>query len=244
MQFIDGFTWAVSTAFANALDQCRFERGDRLYPTREAYESNWLNAQGSMQCWVQVRFPERMSAALPEDGDSRFESNWVSELRLSLFTDQREVEEVVTTQGRLYTLLWRGDAQVLQAECPEPEVPKRASFVLKRLRDGSEDLRALSDERPAFWMPFDRVSPISLDKYSRLEKRLAGHLLERPRFIHASDVSLLDGHAVAPTTGLMHFSVANLNSQELGAEIKAALYRPAKGAKKDRFKLSAHGFLL
>ena len=39
--FLDGFLWAVPTAFSDPLAACRFEQGDILYDTKKAYEGTW-----------------------------------------------------------------------------------------------------------------------------------------------------------------------------------------------------------
>jgi hypothetical protein len=244
MEFVDGFEWAVSTSFSNALDQCRFERGDRLYPTPDAYQGVWADVRSRMKRWIQIRSPERTSGSAVLGGGSKFATNWASEVKLTLYENGCEPREVVTTQGRVYTLLWQDDIGVLDKNRPEPEVPERAVSVLRRIRGGEENLRTLGNGAVAFLMPFDCVSPVSIDKFDRVNSRLSPHLSEGPRFVPATEVALLDGLHLAPTTGLMLFHVGGLSSEGLETELKTELYRPIRDSAADMFRISAHGVIL
>jgi hypothetical protein len=44
MEFFPGFKWAVSSAFSEPLGACRFEQGDLLYDTPDAYKGEWREA--------------------------------------------------------------------------------------------------------------------------------------------------------------------------------------------------------
>jgi hypothetical protein len=243
MEFVDGFAWAVPTSFSNALDQCRFERGDRLYPS-PAYRAVWSDVRSRMKYWIQVRSPERTSGAAILGGGSKFAVNWASEVKLTLHENGCEPRDVVTTQGRVYTLLWQGAIGVLDENRPEPEMPERAVSVLRRIRGGEATLKALGNGAAAFLMPFDRVSALSIDKFDRVNAKQSPHLSQGPRFVPANEVALLDGLHVAPTTGLMGFNVGSLSSEELESELRAELYRPTRNAATDMFRISAHGIIL
>jgi len=244
MEFIDGFAWAVSTSFTSALDQCRFERGDRIYPSPDAYSSDWSEVRGRMKHWVQIRSPERRTGATILEGGSKFAANWVSEVHLTLHEEDRAPREIITTQGRVYTLLWRGDISVLDEKHLEPKVPERAVFVTKQIRGGEANLKALGNGETAFLMPFDGVSSLFIDKFERVNARLSPHLSRSPHFLRSCDVELLNALHVAPTTGLQCFFTRSLTPDELEKELKVELYRPAGNAGSDMFKISAHGVIV
>lgn len=44
MEFFSGFKWAVPGAFSDAVALCRFEEGDTLYDTKNAYNDDWEKA--------------------------------------------------------------------------------------------------------------------------------------------------------------------------------------------------------
>ena len=142
--YFDGFSWALPNAFADALALCRFEQGDMLYDTRRAYEGEWASAVRHIKHRVEVTFPLRGGGARSSDSeDSAFEDNWNSKVVIRL-VDHRESREreVTTTQGNLYSLLWRGDLAVLDGQSSSPPLGARhllakLNLVLDSLRSGN-----------------------------------------------------------------------------------------------------------
>ena len=111
ISFIDGFKWAMPAAFSEALLKCKFEKGDILYDTREAYENSWVEAQGKIQEYIQIKYPPRSTTGTKASEDKLvFESNWVGEVVYDHYVaSNKKVESVTTTQGRLFQLLLNGE---------------------------------------------------------------------------------------------------------------------------------------
>ena len=118
MEFFSGFSWAVPTAFGDAVALCRFEQGDTLYDTRKAEEESWAEATKHIHHWLQVRYPSHVITVADESTGGIFEKNWDSEVKVDLYKNFKKVGEgqISTTQGRLYTALWTGNVEVLQLE--------------------------------------------------------------------------------------------------------------------------------
>ncbi len=242
MDYFDRFEWAVPWAFHDAVDQCRFERGDTLYDTREAYGPDWSIASEVIRHHIRVRHPEKLSGVAAVEGGSVFRSNWGSEVRLHVFEKMRQVEsEVVSTQGRLYTALWHGDLSVLNPDIAEPIVPDGWREVLSRI----ESVRRVAESPrfggSVFTMPFDPASTLSREKHKSVVSQLATHLADGPVHLSPDEAGLSDPETVAPTVYVAFFPVRDLRVSELEDLVKAALYVPTKGAKNPNFRLSAHG---
>lgn len=240
MAYVDGFAWAVPTAFLDALGQCRFERGDTLYDTPKAYEMRWSDALTHIKNSVQVRFPEQQGGAADEQHESNFESNWFSELRLDHYGEVRHPpEQVVTTQGRLYTLLWRGDVSVLDAVELDPPPPLRLKFALENIRSVRQVARQFACGKRVFVMPIDRSVPTSRRKLTKIARQLGSSLVP-PLVLTPQEAGLPDPDAIAPTIGVALCAVRGLSREQLYAKVEAALL--TKGNR--TIILSAHGEIL
>ena len=140
--FFTCFSWAVPLSFGDSLGQCRFERGDIFYDSLKGYET-WGEASKHVNYIVQVKQSHQPGETpqiavedvegdtIPSEGDSQttgartkgslFEQNWRSTTACQI-TDlkRKECRTITTTQGRLYTLLWKGSLRVLDEEDAPP----------------------------------------------------------------------------------------------------------------------------
>lgn len=243
MDYFDGFEWAVPRAFHDAVDQCRFERGDTLYDTREAYGPDWRRACEVIRHHIRVSHPEKLAIGAGAEGGSVFRANWESEVRLAVFERMQRLDgEVVSTQGRLYTAMWHGDLSVLSLDTPEPVLPDGWREVLSRI----ESVRAAAERfsragGPVFVMPFDPASSLSREKHDAVIQQLDTHLSRAPVYLRPDEAGVPHADVVAPTVCVAFFPARDLGVAELEELIKAALYVPSRRAKKPQFRLSAHG---
>ncbi|MBY0399689.1 hypothetical protein K2X89_05300, partial [Myxococcota bacterium] len=142
---LPGFTWALPEAFAPAVSGYRFEQGDVLYRDRRGHEALVGDVPDGLTA-IQLRQPPRSTRAVPgeNEGDRRL-ANWQSEVELDLVDlATGRVETRTTTQGRLFTALWKGDEGALRGEGCDPELPRSARDLAQALREG--ELGAM--ERP------------------------------------------------------------------------------------------------
>ncbi|MDO6564656.1 hypothetical protein Q4488_14830 [Amphritea sp. 1_MG-2023] len=111
MEFFSNFSWAVPQSFSDAVALCRFEEGDVLYDTSKAYDGSWGEAVKQITYFLQVRYPIRATSGEKGNVGGVFEKNWSSEVRIELYKNQEKVGigQITTTQGRLYTAIWKGD---------------------------------------------------------------------------------------------------------------------------------------
>lgn len=267
MQYIEGFRWAVPTAFADALGACQFSRGDTLYSSPIAYqawdETFYQNVK-ELEC-LQVLSPEAKPAPPSVE---LFESNWETEAQAQLFTvgGKSPLVQFSTTQGRIYTLLWHGNTEVLNLQTPVPRLPQTARELLKLLTDGKH-MRAHSVHATIenhvqkhhhqashfFALPYDHCNEVLRNKFDKLIQGLADMvksgtvnvLTLKPQTLNLPEIQNL-----APTVELKLFAFSsalrqpNGSAQPILERLKAQLYIPqakTEGTSADRFRIEAHG---
>ena len=229
--FFPGFEWAIPSAFADALGACQFSRGDTLYSSPVAYrewnEEFYESAKGLRA--IKVLSPEAKPAP-PSPG--LFQSNWnsVAEVEVFMPGGQNGAEILSTTQGRIYSLLWRGDSSVLDLATSVPIIPHPAGYLLKNLNHAKSTLRQLildqhPDARYFFVLPHDVCSQLLDRKYRKL-----AYGLGRTRL--ASEVNVAASVLPIPDEKLIKESLKEL------LYVRAANTK----SKKDMFRLNAHGF--
>ena len=184
--------------------------------------------------------------------DLVFAQNWLrGKVELDLAEPRTGgVRRVVTTQGRLYTVLWKGDPGVLESPDPGPPVPRLATMD-KRWRE--ELPGAAGHFRPApagsgkpaclFVMPYDPTRQRLKEKLHAVHAVLSrGHRVE-VRHATPEETGLRAPEGFLPTVTLACVSVDSPDAERVQAALKEALYRPSEDRKAgtDRFSLAKHG---
>ncbi len=252
MEFLPGFAWPVPRAFASAVSACRFEQGDVLFDAADAYATWKAGQKRKARFHVQVFDPPRSSRSVPREADgSRFLANWSSPLTCEVGDRQASTTEVVqSTQGRLFTCLWRGDRRLLRdvqpGEADDLPVPGVARDLQKHLEPTVAGLRAISKAGEAgtwFVSVVDVSSEASLAKARDVESALsAGYAVEIcDRSPHEAGVPA--GDSYHPALRVRGVWVEEKNAEVVHGHLKLALYGPAKSGP-DRFKLERHGLLV
>jgi len=245
MDFFAGFAWALPKAFADPLEKCRFERGDVLYDTQAAYEGDWTAARKAATRVLQVRLPQQGDTAKQnKDATSVFADNWRRSAHIELVaTADLAAREIRTTQGRLYSFLWRDDEAVLDLGTPEPPLPLMAGDLRVRLETASGKVAdEVRNDGPAslFVFPFDHASSRLRDKDLAIGEALAGVKgVEELEFPVEQD----NGPDPLPTLRWKAYLLPKLDEKAVNDLLKPALYNPQgdREGKTDRFSLARHG---
>lgn len=242
MEFIDGFQWAVSTAFLDAIGQCRFEEGDILYDTQMAYGLNWSESKKHIQRWIQVRHPSRTMSTITTGEGTIFENNWTTKIKLDFYdgTNKTTPRQITTTQGRLYTTLWKGDISTLTDRNPHPPIPDRLKIVLKQIGSVQSIVKQRSEGKLIFVIPIDHSNRASQFKLSRIHQGLGSNLYKL-FFLTPLESGIQNAESVAPTIAIACFLVSRITKEDLHECVKKMVYNPSKYAKTDQYKISAHG---
>ena len=248
--YFEGFAWAVPAAFSDALGSCHFERGDLLYDTRRAYEGSWNEALPCIRYNLQIKEPLRDTTKADKSEASVFADNWSRTVLLS-FTDhkRKETRDVRTNQGRLYSLLWKGDPEILNEAAPPPPAPTLATACLDDLHHAVENLSATVFKaikgNVLFLMPYDRTQPLLRGKLRRVLDATS-HLSRDHNLVRPADVGLAAKSKFAPTARISWFVFTGASEDVVEQALKSALHVPTKDRKSDndRFRTSAHGHLI
>jgi hypothetical protein len=254
-EFFEGFSWAVPTAFRSALDKCCLEEGDALYDSREAYNLPWEQAKKALRHSVHVRFPKRVTVSVDSTEERNvFARNWRSEVKLNLLRYPSMTRDKVTTsQGALYTLLWKGVIDVLNASVdslPPPATLVELDHALEGVSRGQlEKAFPQATHGICFLTAFSHTHDISRSKRSLIEGALhqfgnnahnGGHAVE---FL-PQDLGVDSEHVYLPTLRVCVYVVRTEQSAQVAEALKNVLHKPAKSAKKEQFRLRNHGILL
>ncbi|MDE0887071.1 MAG: hypothetical protein OSB70_16235 [Myxococcota bacterium] len=251
MEFIEGFAWPVPRALAGAVSACRFEQGDTVYSESGAY-GVWPGGREGLGFAVQVLDPPKSARALaPGSEGSRFEANWNSAVELELTEFGRDrVERWVTTQGRLFCCLWRGDEAQLEArgEAPEPPLPQRELHrrleealpaALARLRTG----RGQGARGPAslYLAAVDDANEAARSKAKAVQAVLEAQFsLKTERFSPAL-AGLAGAEAFHPALWVQALLVPGEAPGAIEERLRGLLYGGA--SESGRFALARHGLL-
>ncbi len=245
MEFFAGFAWALPGSFADPLEKCRFERGDVVYDDPAAYTCDWAGARAAARRIVQVRLPQQGDSAKQDQGAaSVFADNWRHSAEIDLIeTADLSTRTIETTQGRLYTFLWRGDEAVLDLGVSEPPLPLLAGDMRNLLEGAAPRVAAQVDvEGPGqlFVTPYDHASSRLREKDRGIRTAMAAH-----PGCKAHEVPVAEKGAL-PTLCWMAYLIPGLDEDGVTELLKPALYNPQgnRTGKADRFDLKRHGRLI
>jgi len=243
MEFFSNFTWAVPYAFSDAVGLCRFEKGDKLYDTTKAYNGEWSNAFKYINYSLYVQYPIRTTFEKKEGTGSVFEKNWNLEVQIDLYKKQKKIGiGIKTTQGRLYTALWKGDLTILEKNnSAEPLIPINARQVTKQLKEVESKALKFSDGLPVFTMVYDHSNQVSKEKYLKIYTKLSKYVSKKLLLLEPKEAGLNDWENIAPTIKIAFFPVKDINCEQLESIIKKAVYIPLENTKVDMFKITSHG---
>ncbi len=242
-EFLAGFNWAVPSAFIDALARCRFEEGDTLYDTPAAYGPDWGVARTKIKNSVQVRFPSRGPTGTNEDENAVFYSNWDSPVHVDVYEYPKVslLRKHETTQGRLYSMLWRGDLSLLESSGSTVNPPENAKSLLKKLEQIRDVAQEISKGSPVFVMPYDHAGRLTHAKLATLRGILKKQTTSDPVVISCRDAGIVDAEVYSPTVGVAVFPASGMSHEGLEESVKQAFYKPSKTAKNPRFYLNRHG---
>jgi len=245
------FAWALPRAFKEPLASCCFEQGDILYDTSKAYEGTWADALQHLSYGIQIKFPSRgTKLKAKKDADFIFSKNWKQRVELDLWEyPSKAKRSLVTTQGRLYMALWKGDPRLLDLGMPEPPVPILPREVLKDLPSAGTALLQKYGQNIAnpviFIMPFDETRDLLREKRQKVESCLGRKFSFHLHLATPEELKLPNASNYVPTLEIACFAMDTSQKDRVYECLKLALYAPSKERKTeiDRFRLETHGCL-
>jgi len=261
-EYIEGFSWPLPRAFASAVSACRFEQGDVVYSHARAYRA-WKGRAPKLDHQIQVLDPPKTTRALAGDGESkRFFANWASpvELEWTAFADA-STRTVKTTQGRLFTCLWRGDVGQLDegSEAPSPpalqrELHKVIENSAAAFRRELEKLDIALAAHSLYIGVVDQSSEASCQKAHKIQVALQEEFVVESVELSPAAAGIECSEGFHPALALRGFAIGTRDVAAIEARLKGVLYAPSTSrqetrqetgeGKTDRFSLARHGLLL
>lgn len=248
--YFDLFTWAIPTAFSTPLSQCYFESGDMLYNTKKAYLSPWSKALEHVKHMIQVTFPQRTFTYKSDIiAPSIFEKNWKTPVEFDFYNFEnaaiKDKKHIITSQGALYTFLWKGDYDLLLSK-DNISIPFRGNFLKKSFsyeikKQLQRSLENNYDFKEAFIMPYDKTNPLLKSKYkdilNKLNRSAKTFKVLYARFANYNEIE------ICPTMHLVCFLLNEFSSDSVLHDIiRNSVYKTLKESNEDKFKIGKHGF--
>lgn len=252
MDFFPQFKWAVPVAFSDDISACRFEQGDILYDNIKGYEQ-WNEALKFLNYSIQIRYPERQGVVVRKISDkSVFKNNWRSEVRFEItdYTNNRTKKYVDTTQGRLFSLLWHGNLEVLDRNTPDPPLPLLLDDAKKLLEDTVGKFKEFAREKmPDLWLfiiPYDPTNATSKEKHLKINALLKNTFDFDCEEIELSPeaTDIKGWQDLSPTISFKCFAISTTDQHKVHDTLKDVLYKRSSDSGKSRFDLKRHGLLV
>ncbi len=135
---LPGFAWPVLSFFKDALRNHKFTHGDTIYSSLDGYKPGlYLGSRimvRNFQRESTIISTARQATPLDENvvEEEDFLANWAAPIMLDFYNGE-EYQQIQTTQGHLYSFLWKGDPSIFSLSTTLP-FPQNASGLLKILR--------------------------------------------------------------------------------------------------------------
>jgi hypothetical protein len=257
-----GFAWAIPRAFGAAVHACRFEQGDVLYSDISAYDES-SGRKRPARYHIQVLDPPRTTRALGSDGEGqRFFSNWESPVEFEWMDYKEQLcTEMQSSQGGLFTCLWKGDPGALRADahselsrplllrdlqpsiadCVEPMIER-----FERAQPAGTRKRKASAGRLLFASAIDQSSDASRVKCQSIMRALDACFRVELRHFSPIDLELPEAERFHPTLEVFGFAADTDDTAKLESVLREVLYAGGKAAGQEggRFQLARHGTLV
>ncbi len=251
MEWIAGFAWALPRAFAAAVSACRFEQGDVLVRERSD-TGRWSASQPLSGPILQILEPPRSTRAIAADAEgSRFETHWGSPVTLDRYDPGSELPvRIETTQGRLYSCLWRGTLELLDPETPERTPPRPLRELQRQLSHAVPAFRTRfakkkklrGAEHQLFVFASDDAIDLARVKADGMETLLAEVFETESCRLDPAEAGIPDADAFRPSLRLRGIAIATPDAAAVERCLAGLLYGGASEAA-TRFSLARHGHL-
>lgn len=249
---LENFAWHVPKAFCDPLSQCKLEEGDTLF-SNESGVNRWPPSLGTTS--IQYLSPTRgtNNTAMLADSESVFLENWNSEavVELIVWGDKPVKDTIITTQGRVYSCIWKGDTNLLypnRMENPNPPLlAKVARSMLRQVMETESFSFAplpseLTNSQTLFAWVTDSTSKLYRSKTHDLCHTLISRIDCVLGFVSAEE--FLNTTGFAPTVSIAIIGCAGDAKQTIHDTVKELFYRPDPKAKNPKFRINSHGTFL
>lgn len=249
--YFSEFKWALPISFSDALLKCLFNVGDILYDNKKAYELNWGDALLYLDNSIQVKsISSIVYEGIEVNPDSTFYENWETEITFDLISyPSMKVDKIVTTQGSLYSFLWKGDKDFIFNKFRNISKPLLIKSITKNISKYiPKILQNSKNSDYLFIYPINIANQFYFEKERKIEKAFKSYDKTISFVLKKYPPSIFDKYLADQICPTIRFNVFEINGSEtiIHSALKEALYIPSKNKKSDKeyFRLKSHGTLI
>ncbi len=234
-EYIDDFHWAVPKAYINALTLCLFGKGDILYSNSSGYKA-WGDASAGTEC-IQVKTApvtdyivnsnDVLSTQQAATSNYKvFKSNWDKELTIEIFKlESMEKETITTTQGHLFSFLWKGDRDFLSSETNHTVPLMPGKIKLTKYIDSIKKALGETDKNDViFVMPYSLLNSVLASKFLNLRNKIKKEFKFNEVDISLQEAGIDEYQSYLPTTRLKCFVANTTRIEGFRDIVKEALW--------------------
>ncbi len=240
---IEGFEWFVHQAFKNSVAQCKFEEGAIIY-RHPPKGNNWGKEIQHIEYFIQIKSPSRSSINNANDLNG-FHKNWNSKVIFQKIypNEPHKNKEIITSQGKLFTFLWKNLDYCLDDKTIIPP-------VINSIPTKCIDYYCIKNDIPlnhcAFVIITDSVNNLLISKRRLIHESLLNNFeiytkrYETEKVINKYELNLWEDNEISPTIGVESFIINSQNIEEIHETLKKVLFK----GEKDKFNINVHGLLI
>lgn len=261
--WFEAFAWPVPRAFAAALAAPRFEQGDVLFRERRGFGPLVDPLPVGLEA-IQVLSPARSSARSGSETsgqEERRRAAWNAEVVIErVAVDEGRSQVQVSTQGRLFTALWRGQVDWLDSDHEPPPLPRLARELQAALETTREAFTGAGLPGPGktgcrFLFVRDLSSDASSAKARLIEDALGSLGGVEGLSLTPAEAGVEDGDAYHPALLVRGCFLSEAREEVVREALRAALYGGSASERSEaapatdesggsgRFSLARHGLL-
>ena len=236
----EGLSWYLPSHFKDSLAKCRFEQGTIIYKDK-LIGSSWGEQKKGIDFLIQVKHPPSIMTSIGGD-ESIMKTNWDSEVIFDrIYPNSGEKEEIKTSQGRLFTFLWKNDFEVFKNS--EPILPPL--FKVSNSQINADFVKSITpDNSISFSFIYNPINDLLITKLKSIKEKgsLICKIEEQTYSIEEACV-LENINSLTETYPLISVKVLifyDLTADVLHDIIKDIVYK----GKMNQFSLKSHGLLI
>ncbi len=235
-----GLRWYLPSYFKDSLAKCRFEQGTIIYKDKPIGK-NWGEQIKHIDYLIQIQYPPSTMTSGSGD-ESVIKSNWDSEVILERFYPKtKEKETIKTTQGRLFTFLWKDNLEILHDTKPllSPLFKIPNNSIIKHFISGK-----IPDGNVGFAFVYNPINDILISKLSSIKKKASSiYSFEELTFSieeSCEKIEMENTIGIYPLLNVKLLLFRDAEFEDIHELIKNVVYKGKMG----QFSIKSHGLLI
>jgi len=232
-----GLQWYLPPYFKNYLSSGRFEKGVIIYKDKPTGKT-WGENIPHIDYLIQIQYPPSTMPSGSGDGNEIMK-NWETTVILDLYhPNTKETKVITTTQGKLFTFLWKDNPEVLH----QKEVPPVPVFITNKAINEQFITDNIPCSSVGFAFIYNPINDIHLSKLREIKSLFCN--VEELTFSAEKACKTEKTGEIYPLLTVKLLIFKNTNYDDVHELIKKAVYKKSKSSEKDMFRIATHGLLI